>query len=208
MKITSIKIYKGTVYEVETDDGKKFYLHADIIADFGICRGMEIDRPELRRIIYASNFRRAYQYALYCLDYREYSAKEMTGKLVKTYRNEKLCIEVVKKLESCGLINDERYAEKLANRYVEGRKYGYRRAKHEIILKGISEYLAEDALESYAETFAENLTHLIQTKYARLLTDAEDRKSTEKVKNSLVRNGYGFDEINRAVREYFDNQEG
>lgn len=208
MKITSLKVYKGTTYEVETDDNKKFYLHADIIADFGICEGMHLERPELRKIIYASNFRRAYQYALYCLDYRDYSAAEMLEKLIKTYRNENLCRAVVKKLEDCGIISDERYAEKLARRYVEGRKYGFRRAKREIILKGISEYLAEDALQLYAESFPENLNHLIQTKYAHILTDAEDRKSIEKVKNSLVRNGYGFDEINRAVKEYFDNQEG
>lgn len=208
MKITSVRIYKGTTYEVGTDDEKKFYLHADIIADFGICEGMELDRPELRKIIYASNFRRAYQYALYCLDYRDYSSAEMTEKLVKTYRNENLCGAVVRKLEECGIISDERYAEKLARRYVEGRKYGYRRAKREIMLKGISECLTEDALQLYAESFPENLAHLIKTKYARILTDEEDRKSIEKVKNSLVRQGYGFDEINRAVREYFDNQEG
>lgn len=207
MKIISLKVYKGTTYEVTTDEQKKFYLHADIIADFGICEGMQLDRPELRKIIYASNFRRAYQYALYCLDYRDYSAAEMLEKLVKTYKNENLCRAVVQKLEYCGIISDERYAEKLARRYVEGRKYGFRRAKHEIILKGISEYLAEDALQLYAESFTENLTHLIQTKYARVLTDSEDRKSIEKVKNSLVRSGYGFDEINRAVKEYFDNQE-
>lgn len=208
MKITSVRIYKGTTYEIGTDDEKKFYLHADIIADFGICEGMELDRPELRKIIYASNFRRAYQYALYCLDYRDYSSAEMTEKLVKTYRNESLCGAVVRKLEECGIISDERYAEKLARRYVEGRKYGYRRAKREIMLKGISECLTEDALQLYAESFPENLVHLIKTKYARILTDEKDRKSIEKVKNSLVRQGYGFDEINRAVREYFDNQEG
>ena len=207
MIITSVKIYKGTTYEVEIDNEKKFYLHADIIADFGICEKMELDRSQLRKIIYASNFRRAYQYALCCLDYRDYSVSEMQDKLIKTYKNEKLCQAVVKKLADCGIINDERYAEKLARRYVEGRKYGLRRAKHEIILKGISEYIADEALQVYTETFSENLMHLMQTKYARFLTDIEDRKSIEKVKNSLVRNGYGFDEINHAVKEYFENQE-
>lgn len=207
MKITSLRIYKGTTYEVETDNEKKFYLHADIIADFGICEGMELERPELRKIIYASNFRRAYQYALYCLDYRDYSAAEMREKLVKTYKNETLCGAVVKKLEDCGIISDERYAEKLALRYVGGRKYGFRRAKREIMLKGIGEYLAEDALQSYAEKFPENLAYLIETKYSRLLTDRDDRKLIEKVKSSLVRHGYGYDEINRAVREHFDCQE-
>lgn len=207
MKIISVKIYKGTTFEVEMDNAKKIYLHADIIADFGVREGMELERPELRRIIYASNFRRAYQYALCCLDYRDYSAKEMRDKLVKTYKNENLCQAVVKKLEECGIINDERYAEKLAHRFVEGKKYGLNRAKREIILKGIGGYTAEDALLPYAEKFPENIAGLLRTKYARLLTDREDRKSIEKVRNSLVRYGYGYEEINHAVKEYFDCQE-
>lgn len=208
MKIISVRVYKGTTFEVETDDDKKIYLHADIISDFGVREGMELDRPELRKIIYASNFRRAYQYALYCLDYRDYSAKEMQEKLVGTYKNENLCKAVVEKLEECGIISDERYAEKLARRFVEGKKYGLKRARREIMLKGISEYMAEDALQLYSEIFSENIEYLITTKYARLLTDRDDRKSIEKVKNSLVRYGYGFEEINSAVKEYFNNQEG
>ena len=207
MKITSVKVYKGTTFEVETDDDKKIYLHADIIADFGVREGQELSRPELRKIIYASNFRRAYQYSLYCLDYRDYSAKEMCDKLVKTYKNENLCREVVRKLEEAGIINDERYAEKLAFRYVEGRKYGYRRAKHEIILKGIGEYLAEDVLQIYTEKFPENLAYLLKTKYVRFLADGSDRKSIEKVRNSLVRYGYSYEEVKKSVSEYFDCQE-
>lgn len=207
MKITSVKVYKGTTFEVEIDGEKKIYLHADIIADFGVREGMELERSELRKIIYASNFRRAYQYALYCLDYKDYSSKEMCGKLIKSYKNENLCRSVVKKLEECGIISDERYAEKLAFRYVEGKKYGFQRAKHEIILKGIGEYLAEDALKIYEEKFSENIADLLRTKYARLLTDRKDRKSIEKVRNSLVRYGYSYEEINHAVKEYFDFQE-
>lgn len=207
MKIISVRVYKGTTFEVKMDNDKKIYLHADIISDFGVHEGMELDRPELRKIIYASNFRRAYQYALYCLDYRDYSAKEMREKLIGTYKNENLCKSVVKKLEECGIISDERYAEKLARRFVEGRKYGFKRARREIMLKGIGEYMAEDALQIYSERFSENIEYLITTKYARLLTDRDDRKSIEKVKNSLVRYGYSFEEINNAVNLYFDCQE-
>ncbi|MDE6796420.1 MAG: RecX family transcriptional regulator [Ruminococcus sp.] len=207
MKIISVKVYKGTTFEVETDNDKKIYLHADIIADFGVREGMELSRPELRKIIYASNFRRAYQYSLYCLDYRDYSAKEMYDKLVKTYKNQNLCQEVVQKLEEAGIINDERYAEKLAFRYVEGRKYGYRRAKREIILKGIGEYIAEDALQIYSEKFPENLNYLLKTKYVRFLANRNDRKSIEKVRNSLVRYGYSYEEINNSVSDYLDCQE-
>lgn len=207
MKVTALQKYKGSTYEVELDYERKIYLHIDIIVDFSVKTGMELDRTKLREIIYASNFRRAYQYALYRLDYRDYSAKEMTDKLVQTYKNEALCLAVVEKLKKVGIINDARYAEKLARKLVEVKKYGYIRAKRELKLKGISEFIAVDALEKYSESFGENLMSLLETKHARYLTDKSDRKSVEKVKAALVRYGYGFDEINRSIKEYFENYE-
>ncbi|MBE6857979.1 MAG: hypothetical protein E7498_00905 [Ruminococcus sp.] len=207
MKVTALQKYKGSTYEVELDYERKIYLHIDIIVDFSVKTGMELDRTKLREIIYASNFRRAYQYALYRLDYRDYSAKEMTDKLVQTYKNEALCLAVVEKLKKVGIINDARYAEKLARKLVEVKKYGYIRAKRELKLKGISEFIAVDALEKYSESFVENLMSLLETKHARYLTDKSDRKSVEKVKAALVRYGYGFDEINRSIKEYFENYE-
>ncbi|MDE6784669.1 MAG: RecX family transcriptional regulator [Ruminococcus sp.] len=207
MEITSISQYKGTTYEVEIDGGRKLYLHIDIIADYGIRTGMQIERPELKKIIYASNFRRAYQYSLYCLDYRDYSAEELFEKLVKTYKNETLCLEVIRKLAAAGLINDRRYAEKLARKLVEVRKYGRRRAEREMLQKGLDSETVRNALDIFEDVSAENLNELINTKFSRFLTDISDRKSTEKAKNALVRLGYGFDEINTAVRNYYKEHE-
>lgn len=205
MKITSVMRYKGSTYEAELDDGRKLYLHADIITDFGIYAGMETDRENLRRIIYASNFRRAYQRALYLLDYRDYTYSEMYEKLMGNYKSQPLCTAVMKRLTEHGFIDDERYAERMARRLVETKKYGYRRAKREIMQKGIDQFTAEDALEAYSDVYYENLTELLNTKHSRYLTDREDRKTIEKVKSALVRYGYGFSEINRAVKEYFES---
>ncbi|MDE5569088.1 MAG: RecX family transcriptional regulator [Ruminococcus sp.] len=207
MEITLLKHYKGKTYEVELDSERILYLHIDIIVDFGLKTGMQIKRDEIKKIIYASNFRRAYEYSLYCLDYRDYSAEDLYQKLLKTYKSEKLCSDVIKKLVGAGIIDDRRYAEKLARKLVESRKYGYRRSKREILLKGVSEEIAEEALSRYDDIYNENLMELLEKKHYRYLTDRTDRKSIEKVKNALVRYGYGFDEINIAVREYFDNIE-
>ena len=204
MKILSVTRYKGSTYEAELDDGRKLYLHADIITDFGIRAGMETDRDTLRKIVYASNFRRAYQRALYLLDYRDYTYSEMFGKLVENYKSEPLCTAVMKRLTEHGFIDDVRYAERMARKLVEIKHFGHRRCKRELMQKGISRFIAEDALAPYGEAFEENLTELLKTKHARYLTDREDRKSIEKVKSALVRYGYDFTEINRAVKEYFE----
>lgn len=207
MEITSLKKYKGTTYEVELDSERKLYLHIDIIVDFGLKTGMTVERDQLRKIIAASNFRRAYQYALYCLDYRDYSAEDLFEKLMKTYKNEAVCLAVVRKLAKAGVIDDQRYAEKLAQKLVETKKFGYHRALREMKAKGLDEDTAVEALEWYSDSFAENLAQLIEKKHSRYLTDSGDRKNIEKVKNALVRYGYGFDEVNRAVRDYFESVE-
>ena len=205
MKITSVTRYKGSTYEAELDDGRKLYLHADIITDFGICAGMETDRDTLRKIIYASNFRRAYQRALFLLDYRDYTCSEMYNKLLENYKSEPLCTAVMKRLTEHGFIDDERYAERMARKLVEVKHFGCRRCKRELMQKGIDRFIAEDALAPYADTFGENLAELLRTKHSRYLTDIEDKRSIEKVKSALVRYGYDYTEINRAVREYFGN---
>ena len=193
MEITALQRYKGSTFEAELDYERKIYLHSDIIADFGLRTGMVLERDELRKIIYASNFRRAYQRALYLLDYRDYSAKEMYDKLIDTYKSEKLCGAVLEKLKGAGLIDDVRYAGNMARKLVISKRFGRRRALRELTMKGIDRFTAEDALEEYDEMFSENLT------------DMSDRKNIEKVKSALVRYGYSFDEINRTVREYFEN---
>ena len=207
MEITSLKKYKGSTYEAELDGERKIYLHIDIISDFGLRSGMEIDRQRLREVIYASNFRRAYQRALFLLDHIDHSRKELFGKLIETYKNSGLCNAVLDKLEDNGLVDDRRYAENTARKLVVTKKYGLRRAQRELMQKGIDKFTAEDALAEYSGTFGENLYELLETKHSRLLADPSDRRSIEKAKSALVRYGYSYDEINRAVREYLENME-
>ena len=71
--------------------------------------------------------------------------------------------------------------------------------------KGLDEELVENVLQQYSELYEENLSELLNTKYSRFLADSSDRKSVEKAKNALVRFGYSYDEINRAVKEYFED---
>ena len=95
----------------------------------------------------------------------------------------------------------------MARKLVEIKHFGRRRCKRELMQKGINEFIAEDAIALYSEVFGENLAELLKNKYSRYLTDREDRKSIEKAKSALVRYGYDFTEINRAVKEYFESAE-
>ena len=55
--------------------------------------------------------------------------------------DEQICYDVCDKLAELGFINDRRYAESLARKYMEVKKFGYFRAVQEMRLKGLSKEL-------------------------------------------------------------------
>lgn len=201
MNIKSVSLYKGRAYCVETDDGSRYYLHRDIISDFGICSGMEISEKKFAEVMEASYKRRAYERALYLLDYKDYSYVGMLEKLSETYP-ESISRETADRLAENGMLNDRRYAENLAERYCKVKKYGIYRAKQELIRKGIPSEIADEVLEEYADDVYENIKDIISRKYSDILLENPDRKNRTKVMNALVRLGYGYDDIRKATDEF------
>lgn len=195
MIINSVARYKGNTYEAVID-GKNFYLHKDIVADFGLRAMQEITDERFEQMMLASDRRRAVERGLYLLDYRDYSYKELFEKLSANY-DEDICFYALDKLVSLGLINDRRYAENLARKYIEVKKYGFYRASNEMYRKGLDKELVKEALSVYEESTCERLCELIRKKYSNCMAD---RDKIRKMKNALVRQGYSYDDINTAVR--------
>lgn len=203
MKILSVKPQKPPLYRVAFDNGKAVLLDASIVWDFDLREGAELDEARFREIIRTAVSLKVYSYAVKRLFYRDYSAAEMLDKLAEEFRSKEICRQVVERLTAEGSINDERYADRLAYKYIAVKRYGRQRVLRELRSRGISRFTAEDAVSRYEEKFPENLSHLLGTKYSRILTDKKDMKAVNRVKSSLARYGYGFAEINRAVNEYF-----
>ena len=149
MIINSVTKYKGATYEVVAD-GNKIYLHRDIVADFGLRAGAEISTEKYGEMLLASDRRRATERALYLLDYRDYSYVELFRKLRENY-DEDICYYAVDKLVSLGMINDRRYAENLARKYIEVKKFGAYRASREMYQKGLDRELVDDVISAYED---------------------------------------------------------
>ncbi len=195
MIINSVAKYKGTTYEAVID-GSRVYLHREIVADFGLAPMKEISDEKYAEMMLASDRRRATERALYLIDYRDYSYRELFRKLLENY-DEDICYYVTDRLASLGIINDRRYAENLARKYVEVKKYGFYRASNEMYRKGLDRELVNEVLAAYEEDTAERICEIIRKKYSGYL---DDRDKVRKMKNALVRQGYSFEDINTAVR--------
>ncbi len=203
MIITKIEKYKGSTYLVELDEDNSYFLHSTIIADNYLRVGKEIDEDGFEEILHQSQLRKAYERALYLLDIRDYSYTEMFEKLNSNYDDD-ICYQTLEKLVRLNMIDDRRYAENLARKLVEVKKYGYHKAVFEMKRKGIDRELCEEMLSAYSDTQDERLLELISRKYSRYLDNCDDTKAITKVKNALVRQGYSFDSVNRCIEAYFE----
>lgn len=201
MIITSIEKYKGETYCVIADGNKRVYLHRDIIAKYSLKADMEISSEDFAKVLFASELRRATRRAMYLINEREYSYIQLFEKLKKNYP-EDICYKVVNYMAAKGYVNDRRFAEALVYNYMECKLYGPRRVKQELYKRGIRGRIADQAIENKLCGLEERLHSLIEKKYLGYLQNPDDRKSVEKVKNGLVRAGYDFYDINRAIKEY------
>lgn len=197
MKIIRLEKYKGKTYQVDFDNDVTYFWHLDIVCEYHLKEDMEIPQSAVDEIVFANDFRKAKERALYLLDYRDYSYIELFEKLEKNY-SEDVCYKVMERMVELGTIDDRRYAERLARRYVEVKKFGYYRALQEMKRKGIPKAIIEETLSEYEDTVYERLFELINKKYYRYL---EDENGVKKIKNSLVRYGYSYDDINAVLDE-------
>ncbi len=157
----------------------------------------------------ATELETAKKRAMYLLGGRDYSRKELLDKLLKNYSRE-TCEEAVRQMAEYGYLDDRRYADKLARKYVEVRKYGKSRAKMMMIQKGLGPSIADEALSRYsADDMVEEITAIIEKKYMDKLSadGAEGMKEMQKVMAALARRGYGYEDIKKAVSLVRENTE-
>lgn len=136
--------------------------------------------------------------AMYLLGARAYSRGELLKKLSETYPPE-ICEVALEWVTDCGYLNDSDYAEKLAKKLIQVKRYGPRKVRWEMKQKYISDEIIEEVLASYGnEDIRAEITELINRKYRDNL---DERKDIERVINALARRGYDFDDIKSCISE-------
>ena len=132
--------------------------------------------------------------ALTLLSYRAHSRKELSDKLKqKTSCDESDLDDILTWLEDMGFLNDRHYAASVV-RHAASKGYGASRIMAELNRRGISKDLWEEALSEIPES-DDTLDRLVRTK----LRDPDDRDEVRRVSAALIRRGYTWDEVRRAM---------
>ncbi|MCI4464048.1 MAG: regulatory protein RecX [Caldisericum sp.] len=114
-------------------------------------------------------------YALNLLSRKDYSEFELREKLLQYFDSG--IEEVIEKLKERGLLSDERYAERLIDRYIK-KKYGFLRIKMELEKRG---------LKDFGVLLNKMYTYDLEKENAKMFLD---KKPKEKLYTYLVQKGF------------------
>lgn len=171
-------------------------------ASMGFKEGKDITDEELHELLRSSNIARAKEKALYLLEYRSRTRKEIYDKLIPLY-GEDAADAAVERLEQLGLIDDESYARDYARSLIEVKHFSRERAGYELMKKGIDRELADEILDEMEPDPIDQIKALLETKYSRRLSNEKD---IQKTVNSLRAMGFRWSDIKEALSGYCEEE--
>ncbi len=198
MELTAAEPRRKGLTQLYLDGEAAVKVDTEIFLRSGLRPGDEISDEELREMLLASDDRRAQEKALYLLEHRSHSKKELADKIARTAASREAAQAAADRMEELGLLDDEAYARDLARELFTRRHWGALRVKQELRLKGIDGELIDELLAEYddEDQALENLREILGRKYRGW---AEDEKVRRRAFAALQRLGYPRDLIRRAM---------
>lgn len=198
MIITEVRRRRRSLYLMVLDgqDGPTVDVHTFDESAYKV--GGHITERQLEELLEASEYNRARDRALYLLGLRDHACRELEKKLLTEARPE-IAARVVARLAEVGLLDDERYAERMAQSLSRSKHYPKRRVAQELQRRGVASETAGLAADQLACEDFEQALALIEKKYYNKMTDRDAR---ERVKAALARRGFSFAAIRQAFAAY------
>ena len=201
MELTAAEPRRKGLVQLYLDGEEAVKLDREVFLRAGLRPGDQISDEELHQLILDSDARRAKEKALYLLEHRNHSKRELTEKIARTAASWEAAEAAAGQMEELGLVDDQAYARDRAREMFLRKRWGPRRVKQELRRKGIDGELIEELLEEYRQRdegglVAENVRAVLETKYSGW---REDEKQRRRAFAALQRRGYSYEEIREGM---------
>lgn len=198
MELTAAEPRRRGLVQLFLDGEAAVKLDAQVFLQSGLKPGDQVSDQELFELIQASDARRAQEKALYLLEYRNYSKRELTEKIARTAASREAAQAAAGRMEELGLIDDRRFGEDYAKELFSRKGYGARRAAQELRRKGLDQELVQELVEKYGspEQSGENIRRVLEKKYPGWQADEKVRR---RAFAALQRLGYSYQEVREAM---------
>lgn len=204
MAIVSNLTEKRGLIEIQADGATVARIRKAHFDKCPLAIGESVDVDAYLDRVAALQFPDCYEAALTQLDYSARTAKELEGALRRKGYVPPVVEAVVSRLMENGLIDDARYASRMAE--VQSRKaVGIHAFKRRLRAKGISEEDAEDALASFDDAQQQQAALAAAQQLWRKYKALEAREARAKLSQALARRGFGWDAISEALDALIDD---
>lgn len=202
-EITKITRQKNNAerYNIYLDNKYAFSVDENVLVQFQLTKGKVLEDWSIDEMIFEDEVRKAFNRALHFLGFRMRSEFEVKKKLLNAEFGEAVVLEAIQKLKTLGFLNDETFSQALLNTQKVSGKKGPKSIRQELQKKGIDRDLQKEVLSSYTEK--EQLTNAVELaeKVIRTERGKTPFQLKQKIQDTLLRKGYGFDIIGQAMEE-------
>ncbi len=135
------------------------------------------------------------------LAYRDRSERELAQYLEKKKHAPSVIQRTLQDLVKLNYIDDQRFAMEWGRSRVEGKKFGKKRLRHELLVKGVSSHIIETTLDTLYDSHPEqDLALACANKKLASLHGLEPEKKTRRLAQYLQRRGFSADIIYETLK--------
>lgn len=143
----------------------------------------------------------AKKYSFKLLGYRGRSETELIERLKKKGFSEEIVSCTLKYLKQAGYLDDRALALNLKREALKNRLLGYNGAKRFMLKRGLSIEVIESSLDYDEDIELQNAKELLNKKF-KSIGDYPSISEKRRLWNFLLRRGYSFSTISKALKNY------
>ncbi len=181
MKMQIAKLTSNRIY---FSDDEFYRINPDIIYEFSLKKGLELNEEKAKELFEALMLFRAYSF----LSKRDYSKKELKFKLLNEFPKSAPYEKVLSILEEKTYIDDFSFAKN----YILNKKLSKKKAYYDLSMKGITKEVIDEIYSSLELNEKEDIK--------KILTKL-DKKDERKQIEYLLRKGYNLQDILFVIKE-------
>lgn len=195
--VSNIREIRGLM-EISLDGVVWLRLRRKHFAKLGLQDGDIVDPEACADRLAALQAADCYEAALTMLDQAAQASGDLVQKLIRKGFVQQAAEATVARLMENGLVDDHRYAERIAQNQLH-RAAGAYAVRRKLQAKRLSEEAIEAAMESFDSEQQEQACREAAAKLWRKYQELPAREGRAKLSQSLARRGFGWDAIRSAV---------
>jgi regulatory protein len=194
---------------VEIEGAGSFCLDAETIRALGLTEGAPVAPDLVVRVAEFAGRRQATAVALGLLRRRLRSRAELEAGLLRRGVHREVVLAVTAELRRQGWIDDARFAKAWVRDRLALRPRGMRRLRAELLAKGVSASVADEAIAALVPAGSEDGLALEQARsWLRRMRGLEPEVARRRLVGRLARRGYAPETIVRTLRTLLPSRQG